>query len=273
MFKKETEEEKDAVEPVSVDAAEPVSVDAAEPVSVDAAEPVSVDAAESVSVDAAEPVTVTVKRWRCSVCGYVQTGDEPPETCPICEAPKKMFVEIDADGKALGEIDIEEVDPAMAHLTEKGQKKSSSLFDKFAKLSLKLHLHPIAVHFPNGILPAVVVFLGLSVYFNIVSLETAAYYNLIFVLLMLPMVLLTGFIEWQKRYKGLKTPIFIIKIICGLVVLALVNVLVFWRFLDPGVMAEGSPTRLIYLGIAAGMLAAVGLAGHLGGKLVFGARG
>ena len=55
--------------------------------------------------------------------------------------------------------------------------------------------------------------------------------------------------------------------------LALVNVLVFWLWLDPGVLAEGSSTRLIYLGLAAGMLAAVGLAGHLGGKLVFGARG
>jgi rubredoxin len=216
---------------------------------------------------------VAVKRWRCAVCGYVHTGDEPPEKCPVCDAPKQMFQEIDADGKALGELDTKELDPAVSLALQKGQKPSTSLFDKFAKLSMKLHLHPITTHFPNGILPAVVVFLGLSVYFNIVSLETAAYYNLIFVLLMLPMVLLTGFIEWQKRYMGIKTAIFITKIICSLIVLGAVNVLVFWRLLDPGVMAEGSPSRLIYLGIAAGMLAAVGIAGHLGGKLVFGARG
>lgn len=265
MFIKATEEETDAVEAASTDTAEAVTADAADPVTA--------DTAEAESIDAVEPVSSAVKIWRCGVCGYVHTGVEPPEKCPICEAPKKMFVEIDADGKVLGTIDIEDADLAMAGLTEKGQKKSFSLFDQFAKLSLKLHLHPITVHFPNGILPAVVVFLALSVYFNIVSLETAAYYNLIFVLLMLPMVLLTGFIEWQKRYKGIKTPIFIIKITCSLIVLALVNVLVFWRWLDPGVMAEGSPTRLIYLGIAAVMLAAVGLAGHLGGKLVFGARG
>lgn len=222
---------------------------------------------------AAVEETAAVRRWRCIVCGYVHTGDEPPETCPVCDAPKKMFQEIDADGKPLGELEIEEVDPAMPLVLDKGQKASTSLFDKFANLSLKLHLHPITVHFPNGILPAVVVFLGLSVYFNIVSLETAAYYNLIFVLLMLPMVLLTGYLEWQKRYKGIKTAIFIMKIICSLIVLALVNVLVFWRLLDPGVMAEGSPSRLIYLGIAAAMLGAVALAGHLGGKLVFGSRG
>ena len=216
---------------------------------------------------------VAVKRWRCTVCGYVHTGDEPPEKCPVCDAPKQMFQEIDADGKAIGNLDTEAIDPAVSLALEKGQKASTSLFDKFANLSLKLHLHPITVHFPNGILPAVVVFLGIFFYFNIESLETAAYYNLIFVLLMLPMVLLTGFIEWQKRYKGIKTAIFITKIICSLIVLGAVNILVIWRFLDPEVMAEGSPYRFIYLGIAAGMLAAAGIAGHLGGKLVFGARG
>jgi rubredoxin/uncharacterized membrane protein len=223
--------------------------------------------------EANESRTAAVKRWRCTVCGYVHTGDEPPEKCPVCDAPKKMFVEIDEDGKALSELETEEAVPAMTSHAGKEQKKSSAFLSKIAALSLKFHLHPITVHFPNGILPAVVAFLALSVYFNIVSLEAAAYYNLIFVLLMLPMVLLTGFIEWQKRYKGVKTMIFIVKIICSLIVLALVNVLVFWRLIDPAVVAEGSPSRLIYLGIAGIMLAVVGLAGHLGGKLVFGARG
>ncbi len=223
--------------------------------------------------DVAEPAAEATKRWRCTVCGYIHTGSEPPEKCPVCDAPKKMFVEIDADGKALSELKLDDGDSEQSPGLDKGQKASSSFFDKIANLSLKLHLHPITVHFPNGILPAVVVFLGLSVYFNILTLETAAYYNLIFVLLMLPVVLLTGFIEWQKRYKGIKTLIFITKIVCSLIILGTVNVLVFWRLLDPTVMAEGSPSRYIYLGIAGGMLAAVALAGHLGGKLVFGARG
>jgi uncharacterized membrane protein len=184
-----------------------------------------------------------------------------------------MFVEIDEEGKALGEPEPDETYSATGALTDKGQKPSVSFFDKFVAFSLKHHLHPITVHFPNGILPAVVIFLAISVFFNIVTLETAAYYNLIFVLLMLPLVLLTGFIEWQKRYKGLKSAIFITKIISSLIVLALVNVLVFWRLLDPEVAAEGSSSRLIYLGIAAIMLGFVGVAGYLGGKLLFGSRG
>jgi rubredoxin/uncharacterized membrane protein len=219
------------------------------------------------------PPAATETRWRCTVCGYIHIGKEPPAKCPVCAAPATMFVEIDANGKTLGEPGTVEAEPAMAALGEKKTKAPRSLFNLFADLVLKLHLHPISVHFPNGILPAVVVFLGISVYFNIVSLETAAYYNLIFVLVMLPAVLLTGYIEWQKRYKGLKTAIFIIKILCALVVLATTNVLVFWRLIDPGVAAHDSPSRFIYLGIAAAMIGAVALAGHLGGKLVFGSRG
>ncbi len=35
-----------------------------------------------------------MKKWKCTVCGYVYTGDEPPEKCPICGAPKEKFVEV-----------------------------------------------------------------------------------------------------------------------------------------------------------------------------------
>ena len=27
------------------------------------------------------------KRWVCSICGYVHTGDEPPAECPTCHSP------------------------------------------------------------------------------------------------------------------------------------------------------------------------------------------
>lgn len=216
---------------------------------------------------------IVEKRWRCTVCGYIHNGAEPPEKCPVCDAPKKMFVEIDADGKALTEVKTEELNSAVSSGAGKSQKQSISFFDKFAGFSLKHHLHPVTVHFPNGILPAIVVFLALSVYFNILHLETAAYYNLIFVLAMLPLVMLTGFIEWQRRYKGIKSAIFILKIICSLIVLALASVLVFWRLIDPQVVAEGSSSRYIYLGIAAGLLVVTGIAGFLGGKLLFGRRG
>ena len=36
-----------------------------------------------------------MKRWRCTVCGYIHNkGGVPPEKCPNCESPKEKFVEI-----------------------------------------------------------------------------------------------------------------------------------------------------------------------------------
>ena len=34
-----------------------------------------------------------MKQWVCSVCGYVHTGDEAPDSCPQCKAPKEKFTE------------------------------------------------------------------------------------------------------------------------------------------------------------------------------------
>ena len=32
-----------------------------------------------------------MKKWRCTICGYIHEGDEPPETCPICGAGREQF--------------------------------------------------------------------------------------------------------------------------------------------------------------------------------------
>lgn len=33
-----------------------------------------------------------MKKWQCSVCGYIHKGEEPPERCPVCGATKDKFV-------------------------------------------------------------------------------------------------------------------------------------------------------------------------------------
>lgn len=30
-------------------------------------------------------------KWKCSVCGYVVTGTEPPKKCPSCEHPQRYY--------------------------------------------------------------------------------------------------------------------------------------------------------------------------------------
>ena len=34
-----------------------------------------------------------MKKWVCSVCGYVYEGENPPEKCPQCGVPASKFVE------------------------------------------------------------------------------------------------------------------------------------------------------------------------------------
>ena len=38
-----------------------------------------------------------MKKWVCSVCGYVYEGAEAPDACPVCKAPKSKFVEQGGD--------------------------------------------------------------------------------------------------------------------------------------------------------------------------------
>ena len=37
-------------------------------------------------------------KWICEVCGYVHEGDQPPEKCPVCQAPASKFKKQD-DGE------------------------------------------------------------------------------------------------------------------------------------------------------------------------------
>ena len=37
------------------------------------------------------------KKFICTVCGYVHEGDEAPEKCPLCNAPKSKFKELNED--------------------------------------------------------------------------------------------------------------------------------------------------------------------------------
>ena len=34
-------------------------------------------------------------KWRCSVCGYIHEGDEPPEKCPVCKQPASVFQKLE----------------------------------------------------------------------------------------------------------------------------------------------------------------------------------
>ena len=41
-----------------------------------------------------------MKKWVCTVCGYVYEGENPPEKCPQCGVPASKFKEQEADKMA-----------------------------------------------------------------------------------------------------------------------------------------------------------------------------
>ncbi len=38
-----------------------------------------------------------MKKFVCTVCGYIHEGDTPPDFCPICKAPASKFKELTSD--------------------------------------------------------------------------------------------------------------------------------------------------------------------------------
>lgn len=105
-----------------------------------------------------------MKKWRCSVCGYIHEGNEPPENCPKCGAPREKFVEVEAEAaalidrsrrtnqlhmdlsyrleqiKAIASLGIEDkLDPTCVTLFEKAAAQAASL-QQMVKAELAAHM-------------------------------------------------------------------------------------------------------------------------------------
>lgn len=63
------------------------------------------------------------KKFKCTVCGYIHEGNEPPEQCPVCKVPQNKFIEL--------------VDPpANGKKILKGSKTEKNLEEAFAGESM-----------------------------------------------------------------------------------------------------------------------------------------
>lgn len=49
------------------------------------------------------PAAAGIKQWKCVVCDYVHTGDEPPEVCPVCGVGRDQFVLLEVKSVVLTE--------------------------------------------------------------------------------------------------------------------------------------------------------------------------
>lgn len=175
-----------------------------------------------------------VKQWQCSVCGYIHEGAEPPEHCPVCGADRSQFVLL-ADA------------PVAPHA-------------QAGRFSL---LHPILVHFPNGLMPVVWLFLLVAWGLERPALNEAVVWMVAVVTLVTPLALATGIYDWQTRFGGVKAPIFFRKIMLASLLLILGSIALLLR------LYGGAGGGLLYGLCLAGMLGSVGLLGFYGGKLTF----
>ena len=93
-----------------------------------------------------------VKRWRCLICGYIHMGEEPPYVCPVCQAPRKMFVPVDADAGAKNSQE-----KTMKIYTGTGDRGKTSLFsgERIAKDDTRIEAYG-AVDELNAIVGALI---------------------------------------------------------------------------------------------------------------------
>jgi len=225
-----------------------------------------------------------MKRWQCSVCKYVHTGDTPPEKCPVCGVGSEKFVLLEETGgpdlppaptKKAAKPTAKTADTAKTSVEKPAPKPAEPSpaappkngYERIIGLMVKHHAHPVSVHFPNGILPAAVVLFILAWMFNSDLFVKAGFINLIFVILALPLVLFSGIIEWKTKYNQALTTLFKIKIMAAALTASACLISVVWYLIDPLVLS--SPKAWVFILINVVMLASAGIAGHIGGKLVF----
>jgi len=212
-----------------------------------------------------------MKKWECTICGYIHEGDEPPDECPICSADKSAFVEVTEEKQPTQEQTVVE-EPVSSTAPAQEPTQLQKIYSFASEQIVKHHLHPIAVHTPNGVLPMAFLFLLITLFFGLPLFETAAFYSFIFVLIVMPFVVFTGYEIWKNRYRGAMTSTFKIKIGASIVTVSLLCVLILWRAVQPDILTVATSGRWIFILLSLILVSAVGIAGHLGGKLVFGNR-
>lgn len=180
------------------------------------------------------------KKWKCTVCGYIHEGDEPPDFCPVCGSDRSKFVPFE-------------------------QKKGGLLQDMAATFVL----HPVAAHFPNGLIPTAALFLLLALGLDSTHLEHSTFYLLVVAMFVIPVSMASGIHDWQKRFHGERASIFYKKIGLASTLFILVLTAVGIRYQRSSLFAEAGTGKWVYLGLVLAMSPIVALLGHYGAMLAY----
>ena len=70
--------------------------------------------------------------WKCGNCGYIHEGDEAPDKCPKCGAPKEQFSRIEGEAADLVKKSrrTNEMHMAVASMYKKIQKWAAAIRDE-----------------------------------------------------------------------------------------------------------------------------------------------
>jgi PAS domain S-box-containing protein len=179
------------------------------------------------------------KRWQCTVCGYLHDGEEPPDVCPVCGADRSRFIPLEVQKAGL-----------------------------LQSMVAAFKLHPVAAHFPAGLLPTTAFLLLLYLVDGTAAFEAAAFWLLMIATAVVPVSLVSGLHDWRKYFGGQRASIFTRKITLALTLLVLGLSASAVRYGRPELFSLGGWPLWLYLACLAGMLACVVFLGHYGAVLV-----
>ena len=132
------------------------------------------------------------------------------------------------------------------------------------------HLHPLFVHFPQALFPVAFASFVLALMTGNLVFESGALTAVIFGLLSSPVCIISGYIDWKLRYKGVMTRVFRIKSWGAVVLMVLGAAALVVRLLHPEIagMATTGPA-VLYASLLGACTITCGVLGYYGGKLVF----
>lgn len=89
-----------------------------------------------------------MKKWRCTVCGYIHEGENPPVRCPVCEAPASKFEAVGAgEGETTKNLaanwdgETEEVGMYLAFSKKADEEGYPEIAQAFVKLAMEEAWH------------------------------------------------------------------------------------------------------------------------------------
>jgi uncharacterized membrane protein len=135
----------------------------------------------------------------------------------------------------------------------------------------KLHLHPVAAHFPNGSLPLALAAWGAFLIFGEACLERTSFYLMLVAALAIPITIFAGLSDAKHRFGTTTTGVFPEKKLWSAILFCLGSANALWRLsLGWGYVPASMMEMAIYTGFLLAATAAAARLGMLGGKLVFG---